>query len=403
MRGYLGVWVSQVYHLRHIVVTSVTFLAIGFEIALITLKNALVVLRTLSFFAGATRRMTVSVQNGSVDTAPLRASTENCTAAQLVMPVPMVSAPVNGALMSAKPLRTAATPLKPDAFRHYLCDHPDQHFVSVVIDMIINGADIGYFGPVCSRFTANAKSAREHDDVLIKAIEKEVLLGHTTGPFIKPPFKYFSISFLGVREKKPSGHRVILDLSRPEGNSVNDYIDGDAYTVSYCSVDDAVRLLTHMGVGAIMCKQDIKHAFRLIPVRPADWPLLGYKVAGNYYHDVVLPFGGRSSPRLFCMISEALHWIVADVSKKFSFLHYVDDFFFVELTVEACTFIVNTLLRIAQDLGIPFSPDKADGPSTRLPFLGIVLDSVAQTLSLPVGKLEEIIALIAVWQKRSVC
>ncbi|XP_055338425.1 uncharacterized protein LOC129588283 [Paramacrobiotus metropolitanus] len=288
--------------------------------------------------------------------------------------------------MSAKPPQTASTPLKPDAFRHYMRHHPDQHFVSVVVDMITNGADIGYFGPVCSRFTANAKTARDHHDVLLKAIEKEVLLGHTVGPFTKPPFTHFSISSLGVREKKPSGHRVILDLSRPVGNSVNDYIDAEAYTVSYCAVDDAVQLLTRMGIGALMCKQDIKHAFRLVPVRPADWPLLGYKVGNHYYYDIVLPFGGRSSPRLFCMISDALHWIVANVSGKFSILHYVDDFFIVELTVEACQFIVNLLLQIAQDLGIPFSPDKAEGPSTCLPFLGIILNSVSQTLSLPAAQ-----------------
>lgn len=50
---------------------------------------------------------------------------------------------------------------------------------------------------------------------------------------------------------------------------------------------------------AFMSKIDIKHAFRICPVHLDDWPLLVYWWNGKFYVDVVLLFGGRSSPLIY--------------------------------------------------------------------------------------------------------
>ncbi|GAV02772.1 hypothetical protein RvY_13296, partial [Ramazzottius varieornatus] len=204
----------------------------------------------------------------------------------------------------------ASTPLKSNTFRRYLRDHPDRGFVQMVLDIIDNGADIGFNGPRYPRFTKNSATAREFSEVLLKSITKEVASGHSVGPFSSPPFPNFVVSSLGVREKKTGGHRIIMDLSRPFGDSVNDHISPEDYSLAFCSVDDACNMLQTVGKGALMAKEDVKAAFRLIPVRPLDWPLLGYMVSGSYYFDVVLPFGCRSSPFLFCLFSYAVHWIL---------------------------------------------------------------------------------------------
>ncbi|XP_055352887.1 uncharacterized protein LOC129598832 [Paramacrobiotus metropolitanus] len=119
-----------------------------------------------------------------------------------------------------------------------------------------------------------------------------------------------------------------MDLSRPFGDSVNDYISRQDYTLKFCSVDDAVKILTRLGPGALMAKVDLKHAFRLIPVHPADWHLLGYQFDNLYYFDIVLPFGLRSSPAIFNRLSDFFEWIVRHVANFADVLHYVDDFFF---------------------------------------------------------------------------
>ena len=61
-----------------------------------------------------------------------------------------------------------------------------------------------------------------------------------------------------------------------------------------------------VGPGTLLAKVDLKNAFRLCPVRPEDWHLLGIRWRGQYYVDKCLPFGLRSAPFLFNMVAEAL-------------------------------------------------------------------------------------------------
>ena len=57
--------------------------------------------------------------------------------------------------------------------------------------------------------------------------------------------------------------------------------------------------------------------------------------------------------------------------------------------------------EICAELGVPLASEKEVGPITRLIFLGIMLDSVAQTLSLPEGKSQEILDLLRLWSFKS--
>ena len=54
-------------------------------------------------------------------------------------------------------------------------------------------------------------------------------------------------------------------------------------------------------------------------------------------------------------------------------------------------------------LGVPLAFEKQEGPATSLVFLGILLDSVSQTLSLPIRKLEEVRELLRTWLARRSC
>lgn len=90
-----------------------------------------------------------------------------------------------------------------------------------------------------------------------------------------------------------------MDLSCPFDDSVNDVIDRECHTSQFCTFDDAVSFLQKVGIGAEMAKQDVKHTFRLVPVRPADWDLLGYELEGYFFIDTVLPFGFSPSPFSF--------------------------------------------------------------------------------------------------------
>ena len=80
----------------------------------------------------------------------------------------------------------------------------------------------------------NIPSAGEHPEVITKHIEKECAEGRILGPFhvddIEPRVQ---ISRFGVISKghTPGKWRLILDLSFPEGLSVNDGIPSDLCSI----------------------------------------------------------------------------------------------------------------------------------------------------------------------------
>jgi len=90
-----------------------------------------------------------------------------------------------------------------------------------------------------------------------------------------------------------------LDLSRPKGRSVNDGIEPEVCSLSYASVDQAVRIIMSKWRLTQMAKFDIESAYRLVPVHPDDRLLLGMKWREFLYVDTTLPFGLRSAPKIF--------------------------------------------------------------------------------------------------------
>ena len=91
-----------------------------------------------------------------------------------------------------------------------------------------------------------------------RAIMKELDRGHTSGPFKNPPFDITHCSPIGAVVKKDDSCRLIMDLSQPRGG-----------------FDTATDMVRAAGIGCLLSKVDIQHAFRLLPVHPSNWPLLG--------------------------------------------------------------------------------------------------------------------------------
>ena len=210
---------------------------------------------------------------------------------------------------------------------HLLSDSPDQHRAQKVIHGLTHGFDIGYRAQIQQIFRKNNKSALENRALVSKAIMKEVERGHTAGPFPQPPFDICHVSPLGAAPKGDGSIRLIMDLSQPEGHSINDSISKDEFPTQYVHFDVATEYIMAMGRGCLLCKVDIKHAYRLLPVRPEDWPLLVYFWEGSYFVDLKLPFGGRSSSSIFTDFADLVCWI-ATTKHKLILIHYSDDYSF---------------------------------------------------------------------------
>ena len=212
------------------------------------------------------------------------------------------------------------------------------------------------------------------------------------------------MSPFGVIPKSEVGKwRLILDLSSPEGFSVNDGIKSELCSLSYMSVDDVARRVRDLGKGTLMAKFDLNAAYRNVPVHPSNRWLLGMVREDNLYVDIVLPFGLRSAPAIFSAVTDALAFIVTDKGVR-NLDHYLDDFIVLGSPCsDDCQKGLQVALEACDKLGFPVALEKMVGPSTKLTFLGIEVDSMGLQLSLPEEKLRKLTELVASWRRRKGC
>ena len=72
-------------------------------------------------------------------------------------------------------------------------------------------------------------------------------------------------------------------------------------------------------------------------------------------------------------------------------MHYLEDYFTVgPANSLVCANNVKTIIQVASQVGIPLEPNKLEGPTTQLTFLGILIDSSSMETSLPDDKLQEL-------------
>lgn len=96
------------------------------------------------------------------------------------------------------------------------------------------------------------------------------------------PIPGLRVSPLGVVPKKEANKFCLIHpLSYPAGESVNDGIDAQECKVSYTSFDAALVWVRKYGRGSLLAKTDIESAFRLLPVHPESFRLLGCKWEGQ--------------------------------------------------------------------------------------------------------------------------
>ena len=118
-------------------------------------------------------------------------------------------------------------------------------------------------------------------------------------------------------------------------------------------------------VQSLLWLTDLKSAFRLIPIHPDDWNFLGIYWQTKFYVDLYLPFGLRSAPFLFNLLSDALEWIIKNKYGIKHVIHILDDFFLVEPSKLQCLTSFSTLLLIRTFMSVraPVVASKTLGPS----------------------------------------
>ena len=145
----------------------------------------------------------------------------------------------------------------------------------------------------------------------------------------------------------------MVDLSFPKGQSVNDGISKELYLgkpidIRYPTLDDLTDQVVAMGRSCLLCKRDLKRAYRQLPVDPGDVNYLGYHWKGQIYVDTVLPMGLRSAAMACQRVTNAIAYIMA--TKDFVTINYLDDFGMAEKS-DRCNEGFQTLGNVLQELG----------------------------------------------------
>jgi len=246
----------------------------------------------------------------------------------------------------------------------------------------------------------NMPSAEEHPQVISEYLVSECREGRVMGPQDPGQFPYVHRSQFGVVPKSiPGKWRLIVDLSSPEGKSVNDGVSVPRCSLTYGRVGDAVQGVAAMGRGSLMAKVDIRHAYRTVPVHPSDRDLLGMVWHGKLFVDGALPFGLRSAPKIFMAVADAITWILRKQGVKF-IIHYSDGFLLIGPPgCDDCALALTILLQTFDLLRLPVAWEKLEGPTTCLTFLGFEID----LLALPKEKMLELQQAVASWLERTDC
>lgn len=262
-----------------------------------------------------------------------------------------------------------------------------------LLAMIRDGVDIGFAGQRVSGKHAVRPNHPSTDDPKAAAaidseIRDELLAGRMAGPFSAPPpqFAYSTTSPLAAVPKPDGSMRIIDDLTFGGDESVNAHIPDEAANVRYHRFDEAIQLVQKAGRGCLLGKIDWQSAFRQIAVRLVDLPLLGLHWRGKYFYRLVLPFGLRSSPKLFTIFATAFMGILRRRGVRYG-MFYLDDFLVVGLPgTDECQKAMELMDKVAAELGVILHPVKRDGPATCIIFLGIGIDSVNMRVFLPEKK-----------------
>jgi len=207
---------------------------------------------------------------------------------------------------------------------------------------------------------------------------------HGRPPAFGPGLASFSPEQTGVK------WRIITDCSAPRGSSLNDLVPESPYFSLPTAVQFARRLIR----GSYIWKGDVESAFRLLPVRPRDWPALAFFIDGVLYVDTRLNFGHRLSPYYFVFLVGRPILYVA-LRRGASLLgvlqSYVDDFFGGADTYDKAVAQMTLWLQVCRDLGVPVSKAKTFLPSRVMEILGLIINTNTMTLSVSQDRLLDIL------------
>jgi hypothetical protein len=154
----------------------------------------------------------------------------------------------------------------------------------------------------------------------------------------------------------------------------------------------------------VMFTTDMKKAYYSIPMSEEAWPYLCFSHRGKYYACTVLPFGESQAPMFFTKIMrEPLRFLRI---LRITVLNYFDDWLWTEIAKKSKN-LVEFVKWFIPELGFRWNEKCVWSPSTKVTFLGFIIESENYRITVPIEKIknvkEAITSLISYGEKGIPC
>ena len=305
-------------------------------------------------------------------------------------------------------IKLAHTGLKPDRWRFHLIgyEHAD------IVQLIEHGFPLGL-----SEIAELESSLRNHGSSygfykhVDKFVTEEIIYGGLSGPFSRAPWWDSTISPLMTAPKKPDSRRTVYDATYGD-KSLNNATPSEFYMGQPCiytfpKLDDFRRMVLRCGPGSFLWKRDLSRFFLQIPMDPNEYNHVCLVWRGLFFFFIALAFGLRHSGLQGQRLTDAVSWIhrrrglETSEEQMFNVENYSDDLGGCESTRARAFESFGQLGFLFQDLGLEESIKKAEEPSTKMTYLGVMFDTEAMEMRVPPEKLSEIKAEINLWARKT--
>ena len=265
------------------------------------------------------------------------------------------------------------------------------------------GADIGCRGSsrAASR-SSNAPSAFEHPEHVTDAIATWVVKEFVYGPVEECEVPTDAkVNGIMCREKPDGSVRIILNMSSPTGNCVNEGIDNSQFPAEMSSTRKWLAVLGKAGRQCQIMKLDWSDAYKHLKVRKEDLGLQWFSWLGAYFAELCLIFGTSSSVGIYDRAAKTVLEVVLRISRFPEELvcQHLDDVCAAAAAGSAELSVFSKTYRsVAEQIGVKLAPlgdpDKAFEPCTAGTVLGVHYDTMTWTWSIPRDKMLRLIKQI---------
>lgn len=191
------------------------------------------------------------------------------------------------------------------------------------------------------------------------------------------------VSNIFVRPKPNNKIRLIIDLS-----PLNIHIKKEHF-----KMDNLQSAIDMMSKGAFMASIDLQDAYYTLPIAEQFKPYMCFQWNEKIYMFHVMPFGLTSAPRFFTKVMKPPLAVLRQ--KGVRLFNYIDDIFIIADTHDDCVLSLKLTEEMLMSLGFYINREKSCFlPSSKMRFLGFMLDTQSMKVYPPEEKVEKTLDFI---------